>query len=239
VGISNLTGVVKRVTSGFGTDDAPQPRALAWSAPAAANSIAGGTRPPALTTISSRPAAPVYGGRLDGHRLRVIVFTDIEGCTPLMHRLGDAAVLELWKAHERLVRDVVRSHDGIVLKAMGDGFMLSFTSVTQALAAMTELQRRLRTINRTAAHPVKVRVGINAGEPIAMDGDLFGSAVVIAQRVSALARGGQVFVSEVVRQIAGAGEFEFDRRGRKQLRGINDRIGIFELRWGAETAATS
>ncbi len=74
---------------------------------------------------------------------------------------------------------------------MGDGFMASFSSATKALECAIAMQRAFAERNESAEEPIKVRVGLNAGEPIAEDDDLFGTAVNEAARITATANGGQ------------------------------------------------
>ncbi len=76
-----------------------------------------------------------------------------------------------------------------------------------------------------------MRIGINAGEPIAEEDDLFGSSVIAAARIAARADGGQVFVSDVVRQLAAGKGFLFSDRGEAVLRGFEEPIRLWELRW--------
>ena len=82
-----------------------------------------------------------------------------------------------------------------------------------------------------------MRIGINAGEPIAEDdpdgrGDLFGTAVTTASRIQSLAKGGEILVSDVVRQLVAGKGFMFDDRGETVLRGFDDPVRIFAVRVG-------
>jgi class 3 adenylate cyclase len=110
---------------------------------------------------------------------------------------------------------------------MGDGFMAWFPSASQALACAVTLQRALA--DRESG--VRVRIGLNAGEPIVEADDLFGASVVVAARLAAEARGGEVLVSDVVRQLAVGKEFAFADRGERTLRGFDEPVRAFELQW--------
>ncbi len=81
------------------------------------------------------------------------------------------------------------------------------------------------------AWPIKVRVGLNAGEPIAEDDDLFGTAVNEAARITATANGGEILVSDVVRQLAKGKDFLFADRGETNLKGFDESVRLFEVRW--------
>jgi class 3 adenylate cyclase len=134
--------------------------------------------------------------------------------------------------HERIVREALRAHGGAEVKAMGDGFMASFSSATRALECAIALQRAF------AAHddehpetPIRVRIGLNAGEPIAEDEDLFGTAVILAARIAAQAKGGEILVANVVRELAAGKGFLFADRGEVALHGFEDPVRLYEVQW--------
>jgi len=86
---------------------------------------------------------------------------------------------------------------------------------------------------------IRVRIGLNAGEPIAEDdpdgrGDLFGTAVIAAARIAAQAEGGEILVSNVVRELVAGKGFLFSSRGRTALRGFDDPVEVYEVRWQEE-----
>ena len=90
--------------------------------------------------------------------------------------------------------------------------------------------------NESADEPIKVRIGLNAGEPIAEDdpggrGDLFGTAVNMAARIAAKADAGEILVADVVRQLVAGKEFLFNDRGETELRGFEDPVRVYEVRW--------
>jgi len=164
-----------------------------------------------------------------------ILFTDVEGSTALTERLGDAKARAVLRNHERIVREALRAHGGAEVKAMGDGFMASFSSATRALECAIAMQRAF------AAHddehpetPIRVRIGLNAGEPIAEDEDLFGTAVNVAARIAAQAEGGEILASDVVRQLVAGKGFLFADRGEVALRGFEDPVRLYEVRWREE-----
>jgi len=168
------------------------------------------------------PAAGVF---------RTILFTDVEGSTALTDRLGDANARELLREHERMVREALKTHGGSEVKTMGDGFMASFGSATKALECAIAIQSAFSVRNESAEEPIKVRIGLNAGEPIAEDDDLYGTAVNLAARIAAQAQGGEILVSEAVRQIVAGKKFPFSDRGETTLRGFEDRVHIYQVSW--------
>jgi len=172
------------------------------------------------------PAASVPAGGLV-----TILFTDIEGSTALTHRLGDERAREVFREHERITRDALARYSGSEVKTMGDGFMASFRSASRALECAIELERAFAAHNDSNETPVSVRVGLNAGEPIAEDEDLFGTAVITAARIASQAKGGEILVSNVVRELVAGRGFMFSDRGETVLRGFEDPVRIYEVRW--------
>ncbi len=163
--------------------------------------------------------------------VHTILFTDVEGSTALTQRLGDAKARDLLRQHERMVREALKAHGGSELKTMGDGFMASFSSATKALECSIAMQRAFAAHNESAEEPILVRVGLNAGEPIAEDEDLFGTAVIEAARIAAAAKGGEILVSDVVRQLAKGKDFAFVDRGDVTLKGFDEPVRLYEVRW--------
>jgi class 3 adenylate cyclase len=167
----------------------------------------------------------------DAGAFRTILFTDVEGSTALTGRLGDARARDLLREHERITREALKAHGGSEVKTMGDGFMTSFGSATKALECAIAIQRALAEHNDSADEAIKVRIGINAGEPIAEDEDLFGTAVNMAARVCAKAGAGEILASNVVRELVAGKEFLFNDRGDTELRGFEDPVRLYEVRW--------
>ena len=165
---------------------------------------------------------------------RTILFTDVEGSTALTQRLGDAKARDLLRKHERMVREALKAHGGAEVKTMGDGFMASFSSATKALECAIAMQRAFAEHNESAEEPIKVRIGLNAGEPIAEDDDLFGTAVNEAARITAAANGGEILVSNVVRELAKGKDFLFSDVGERQLKGFDDPVRLYEVQWRGE-----
>ncbi len=93
------------------------------------------------------------------------------------------------------------------------------------------MQRAFAQHNESAAEPIRVRIGLNAGEPIAEDDDLFGTAVNEAARITAAANGGEILVSNVVRELAKGKDFLLADIGERQLKGFDESVRLFEVRW--------
>jgi class 3 adenylate cyclase len=162
---------------------------------------------------------------------QTILFSDVEGSTSLTERLGDAKAREVLRTYEGIVREALRTHGGSEVKALGDGFLASFTSATRALECAIDMQKSFAARNASAEEPIQVRIGLNAGEPIAEEEDLFGTAVILAERIAAQAKGGEILVANVVRELAAGKGFLFADRGKMALRGFEDPVRLYEVRW--------
>jgi len=160
-----------------------------------------------------------------------ILFTDVEGSASLTQCLGDAKARELLRVHERIVRQALKAHDGAEVKSMGDGFMTSFPSAKRAVECAIAMQRALGAENRGAEQSIKVRIGLNAGEPIAEDTDLFGTAVIVASRIAAKAAGGEILVSDLVRGLVAGKGFQLSDKGEAVLRGFDEPVRLYSVRW--------
>ncbi len=174
---------------------------------------------------SPAPTAPRAG-------MVTILFTDMESSTALTQRLGDAKAQELVRAHNSIVRDALKSHSGAEIKHTGDGIMASFPTASSALECAVVIQRAVA--DHTEQHPetpLGVHMGLNAGEPVAEEQDLFGTAVQLARRICDHAPAGEILVPLVVRELAAGKGFLFADRGETVLRGFEDPVRLFEVRW--------
>ena len=110
--------------------------------------------------------------------------------------------------------------------------MASFATASAALDSAIAIQRGVTT--HKEAHPdspLGVYVGLNAGEPIVEEGDLFGTSVNLAARICDHAEAGQILAANVVRELAAGKQFLFSDLGETELRGFEDPVKLWELRW--------
>jgi class 3 adenylate cyclase len=185
-----------------------------------------------LGTTAATPTRGDERASLTASSVRTILFTDIVGHTQMMHRLGDRAGRDVLREHEELTRKVLKEHGGDEVKTMGDGFMASFSSVTGAVECAIALQRAFDQRNlQHGGEEVQIRIGLNAGEPIEEAGDLFGSTVIMASRIAAQAGGSEILTSDVVRGLCSGKGFLFADRGENVLRGFEDAVRLYEVRW--------
>ncbi|MEE2761335.1 MAG: adenylate/guanylate cyclase domain-containing protein [Pseudomonadota bacterium] len=168
-----------------------------------------------------------------------VMFTDIVGSTAMTQNLGDAAAQEVVRTHNRIVRAALTSYQGREVKHTGDGIMASFVNTTQAVEAAIYIQRKTFRDNASnPSVPLGIKIGINAGEPIVEDDDLFGTTVQLAARIVDKAANYQIFVSETVRGICQGKTINLQSRGTREMKGFKEPISIFEAIWrtGAELA---
>lgn len=159
------------------------------------------------------------------------LFTDIVGSTQLHDALGDEAAQEIVRLHNQLVRTEVARQGGSEVKTMGDGFMIAFRSVSSALACAAGIQRAVAQHNQERPTlEFMVRMGLNAGEAIEEEEDFFGTAVIVAARIAALADGGEILTSAAVKQLAqGMRGIEYRFKGEFQLKGLREPFQIYQV----------
>jgi class 3 adenylate cyclase len=161
-------------------------------------------------------------------KVLIVLFTDLVGHTEMMSRLGDERGRAVLREHEHITRNVLKQHGGTEVKTMGDGFMASFGSVTKAVECAIALQR---VFAERQGEPLSVRVGLNAGEPIEEDGDLFGATVILASRIAAKADAGEILVADTVRGLCSGKGFLFADRGEFVAKGFEEPVRVYEVSW--------
>ncbi len=201
----------------------PGAAANPWDGDAAASLTAIGD----FLGLELRLARPEPAVATGASTLRTILFTDIESSTALTQRLGDAEAQRLLRAHNAIVRDALRRHGGREIKHTGDGIMATFGSASGAMECAIAVQRA------AAQRPElpRVRIGLNAGEPIVEEGDLFGTTVQLARRICDQAPPGEVLVSDVVRQLVAGKGFLVADAGVVALKGFDEPVRLFALHW--------
>lgn len=181
------------------------------------------------------------GSRLAGQlaidTIRLILFTDVEGSTALIDSIGDASARDILRMHEKIVRAALTAHGGSEIKTMGDGFMATFSSARGALGAAIEMQQLMTREFLENSTPIRVRIGIHAGEPIQENDDLYGAAVIRAARIMGEADGGQILISDLVRQLVAGKHYQFEDRGEVSIKGFAEPVRLFCVLWQEEDPA--
>ncbi|PXX71186.1 class 3 adenylate cyclase [Nocardia tenerifensis] len=166
----------------------------------------------------------------DGHV--VIMFSDIEGSTALNERLGDQSWVKLLGRHDRLIRHRVAKCGGHIVKSQGDGFMIAFAEPEQAVRCGLDIQAALGNGAKSMGREhVRVRIGIHMGKSVRRGDDLFGRNVAMAARVAGQANGGEVLVSEAVREaIADEPDIAVVAEREAELKGLHGTHRLYTVR---------
>ncbi|HEX4765821.1 MAG TPA: DUF5939 domain-containing protein [Lichenihabitans sp.] len=167
------------------------------------------------------------------------LFTDLKGSTELYERVGDLVAYDLVRAHFRILNEIVASESGAVVKTIGDAVMATFPTPDRALSAALRMRQSMRQMNeRREAEDLILKIGLHEGPCLAVSlndrQDYFGQTVNIASRVQELATADSIFASEaILRHADSAGLLAANnvdaRRQTRSLRGIGDRMPVFEL----------
>ncbi|WP_417798449.1 adenylate/guanylate cyclase domain-containing protein [Terasakiella pusilla] len=167
--------------------------------------------------------------------LLIIMFTDMVGSTDLASKHGDYAAQEVLKAHDLIVRTALTNFDGREIKHLGDGIMASFKDHDKAIQAAIEIQKRVDGNNSSAPEfPLHVRIGLNAGEPIKKDNDLFGNAVQLAARICDNAASDCINLSQDLKNLFGEKPaYTFAPLGAQMLKGFEEAQNLYILDWKA------
>ncbi|MCH8008922.1 MAG: AAA family ATPase, partial [Chloroflexi bacterium] len=159
-----------------------------------------------------------------------LLFSDIEGSTPINERLGDQRWMELLREHNVLIRDQVRGHQGFEVKTEGDGFMIAFQSARQALQCAIEMQRAFTQRNESAEEPLTIRIGLHTGEPVKDADDFYGKDVNLAARIAGTAAGGEILVSALLKELtASGGDIDFGEPQDIEMKGLSGTQRVFPV----------
>ncbi len=156
--------------------------------------------------------------------LATVLFTDIVQSTRRAAELGDRAWRMRLEQHNAIVRQAIGQYRGREVKTMGDGFLVTFDGPARAVRCATTLTDRLGAVG------LEVRSGVHTGEiELLKNEDIGGIAVHIASRISSLAEGGQVLVSNTVRDLVAGSGLRFDDRGMHSLKGLPENTHLYAV----------
>jgi class 3 adenylate cyclase len=162
-----------------------------------------------------------------------VMFTDLADSTKLTEKLGDEEWHKVLAPHREFCRAAFLARGGQVVGSQGDGFLARFPTPAEAVWCAVEIQRELDRTASDTGLPLKLRVGIHAGEAVEDDGDLVGRVVNVASRVTARAEPGEILVTEPVADYL-AGRLHLEDRGLHPLRGIAQPRHLLAVPWGEE-----
>jgi DNA-binding NarL/FixJ family response regulator/class 3 adenylate cyclase len=157
-----------------------------------------------------------------------LVFTDVEGSTQLVQRLGDryAQVLD---DHRRLFRDAVEGEGGTVVDHRGDEFFVAFEEAAPAATAVSSAQRAFAEHEWPNGVNLRVRMGMHTGEPNVRDGTYFGLDVHRAARICQAGSGGQILLSQATRDVLDSAGLELEDLGEHELPGLDRPERLFQF----------
>ena len=166
-------------------------------------------------------------------RLTAILAADVAGYSRLMGA-DEEGTHERLKGHlGELINLKIAEHRGRIVKNTGDGFLAEFASVVDAVRCAVEVQREMaeRNASTPSEKRIEFRIGVNLGDVIAEDHDIFGDGVNVAARLEALAEPGGICVSRVVRdQIRDKLPYAFEDRGEQSVKNIARPVRVYALR---------
>ena len=148
------------------------------------------------------------------------LFTDVEGSTRLLHKLGAERYAEALAEHRLVIRETCARHDGVEVDTQGDAFFFAFPTAPGALAAAEEMTREL------ASGAIQVRVGLHTGTPLLTEEGYVGGDVHRAARIAAAGHGGQVLVSASTAQLA---EVELRDLGEHRFKDLSAPERVYQL----------
>jgi class 3 adenylate cyclase len=165
-------------------------------------------------------------------KLVAILAADVEGYSRHMER-DEAATLAVLSSHRAIVDDLIASHNGRITGTAGDSVLAEFSSVVDALDCALQIQERLAAANEALPvdHRLLFRIGLNVGDVMVKDGDIFGDGVNIAARLESLATAGGVCISRGVRDhVRKMGRYAFEDLGEQNVKNIAQPIRAFRVR---------
>jgi adenylate cyclase len=176
-------------------------------------------------------------------RLAAIMAADVVGYSRLME-VDETGTLARLKTHRlELIDPAISKNKGRIIKTSGDGMLVEFSSVTDAVQCAAEIQRRMarRNSDVSPARAIQFRIGINVGDVIVDGGDIFGDGVNVAARMEALAEPGEIYVSAAVRDQVGPrlAEIDFSDLGEQSLKNIARPVRVFRVLLDTEKASPS
>jgi adenylate cyclase len=179
-----------------------------------------------LTPVVSRLSSP------DG--AVTLMLSDIAEAAAIAPELGESRWERLLQDHHLLVERLVDHHDGQVVRFERDGFLASFSSAHAGLHAAVELQRTFSGPRENAgAHNLQLRAGLHSGFVIGDGEELLGRNVILASRIAAYAKPGEILVSGALKEYTeGDPRFRFEPKGEHHFKGLLGEHSVYSVPWG-------
>ena len=165
-------------------------------------------------------------------RLTAILAADVVGYSRLMGANESGTLAALKSVHSDVINGKIAEHQGRVVKLTGDGLLVEFPSVVNAVACATEIQRSIRDRNRALPQESRIefRIGVNVGDVIVEGDDIFGDGVNVAARLESIAASGGITISGPVRDHLGNRlDLTFEDMGEQTLKNIERPIRVYRV----------
>lgn len=159
-----------------------------------------------------------------------IMFIDIAGYTKTTARLEREELDKLHEAFDSLVHPIFQRFRGNIIKKIGDAFLITFKSVTDAVWCGIELQKAFAEYNKRNRNPLDIRVVLHTGEVIHRKNDIYGDAVNTAARIESISNAGEIVFSESVFLAMNKSEIPFVYLGARKLKGLKYPIKLFRVK---------
>ncbi|WP_434868088.1 adenylate/guanylate cyclase domain-containing protein [Bradyrhizobium sp. HKCCYLRH3095] len=159
-----------------------------------------------------------------------VMLADVVGYSRMMSRSEDATHARLSDYTSTLIEPCIAKHEGHLVRMMGDGLLVWFPSAVEAVRCALEIQRGFAERQADEPNPIRLRIGINAGDVMVDHRDIYGHSVNLAARIESLAAPGTVCVSQgIYDQLRTQSEFFFAGRGAHRVKNIPFRIQVFQV----------
>ena len=170
---------------------------------------------------------------------KAVLFTDVQGSSAFFKAHGDAAGRSMLQKHNNLLFPVIEEHDGVIIKTIGDSIMASFNDPKMAVQSAVEMQKRLFNYNENMPrnNQIHIRIGVNFGDTIVEDDDIFGNVVNMTSRILSVAKPDHVFVSQNIYDMMKETEgFSFRTVNTSASLEGTEKIRVYEVIWREDTS---
>ncbi len=174
-----------------------------------------------------------------------ILFVDLVEYTQRTTQLKREEFSRLHDTFDRLTKPILQQHQGNIIKKIGDAFLVTFESPTNAVLCGMKLQEKFAEYNEQyheqyheqhqEEKPLQIRVALDSGEVLVRDNDVYGDPVNIAARVEGIAEPGEVYFTEAVYRSINKNEISAIDLGPRELKGIAEPVNIYRVRWPRDT----
>jgi len=162
--------------------------------------------------------------------VQTVMFTDIVGYTKTTQQLSREEFNQLHDIFDSISLPIFQKYQGHVIKKIGDAFLITFKSPTNAVLCGMQLQNEFEHYNKNTSRPIRIRVAIHTGEVIVRHDDVYGEAVNTTSRIEGVAGAGEIVFSEAVFSAMNKKEIQYVHLGLKKLKGMKYPLRLFRVK---------